>query len=174
VLDRAATVLLASLLLAGCQGKDSAPKKAEAEDKETAPEYTGRTLKGDVLKLQDFRGKVVLVNIWATWCKPCRKELPELVALHDEYGGDDFTVLGISVDARRDLKKVNSAVSYFGLDYPMVFDPGGDAVTTFNIKGYPTSIILGRDGTVRWRRDGLIEPGDPEVAAQLEAALAAK
>jgi cytochrome c biogenesis protein CcmG, thiol:disulfide interchange protein DsbE len=167
VTSRAAIWLSTTVFLGGCQGKPS-----ESDTAAKAPiEYRGQTLDGEEFALSDLRGKVVLLNVWATWCQPCREELPELVALHRHYRDREFELVGISVDTRTDLRKVRSAVSYFGLDYPMVFDPDGHVLTALEVRGYPTSLLLGKDGALRWRRDGLIKPDDPELAVQIDAAL---
>jgi thiol-disulfide isomerase/thioredoxin len=165
--------LLAAPLALGCPG--GGPKGSGAKDGgigSAAPTVQGKTLEGEYLALSDYRGKVVLLNVWATWCAPCRKELPELVALHDRYGKDGFVVLGVSVDQPGARGQVERLVKQFGLDYPIVLDPGGVGLDALSIRGYPTSFLIGRDGTLRWRRDGLVEPGEGELAGQIKAALA--
>lgn len=117
-------------------------------------------------------GKSRWINVWATWCKPCMRELPELATLHREHAPQGFTVLGVSVDKRQMLGKVRSMVTSYQLEYPMLFDPESQAIGPWQIAGYPTSVLVGRDGTIRWRRDGMIHPDDPELEKQLEAALA--
>jgi cytochrome c biogenesis protein CcmG, thiol:disulfide interchange protein DsbE len=168
-------LFLAALLCAvpACQGKpDAAPGSASAFIGQPAPALAGKTIDGDAISLADLRGQVVLVNVWATWCKPCTKELPELAKLHRELSEQGFSVLGVSVDKRQLLDKVRTEVLRFELGYPTLFDPESRAITPWKVHGYPTSVLVGRDGTIRWRRDGMIHPDDPELAKQLEAALA--
>jgi cytochrome c biogenesis protein CcmG, thiol:disulfide interchange protein DsbE len=165
--------LLACAAVPGCQGKpDSAPGSGGSFIGQPAPALAAKTIDGDDLSLADLRGQVVLVNVWATWCKPCTKELPELAKLHRELRPQGFSVLGVSVDKRQLLEKVRAEVLRFELEYPMLFDPESRAIVPWKVAGYPTSVLVGRDGTVRWRRDGMIHPNDPELAKQLEAALA--
>jgi cytochrome c biogenesis protein CcmG, thiol:disulfide interchange protein DsbE len=174
--------LLAALLvstvactaLAACQGKDGEGKAGSTSSAigQPAPALAGKTIDGEPLSLEDLRGQVVLVNVWATWCKPCTKELPELAKLHRERSPQGFAVLGVSVDKRQLLHKVRETVQSYQLEYPMLFDPEGRAIDPWKIAGYPTSVLVGRDGTIRWRRDGMIHPDDPELAKQLDAALA--
>lgn len=170
-MKQALLIVLSSVLVtAGCQGKPGSSK--DVAQGKVAPRYTGKTVDGEYLALEDFRGKVVLLNVWATWCAPCRQELPELAALQEEHGGENFSVVGISVDAERDFQKVKAMMRQYDLDYPMVFDPRGAVVSTFEVRGYPTSMLLGKDGTIRWRRDGLIRKNDSEAAAAIRTALA--
>ena len=170
-----AIVLAALCALAsvgGCQGKgDEAPAGASPIGR-SAPTLAGKTTTGEYLALSDLRGKVVLVNVWATWCKPCTRELPELARLHRVRGPEGFSVLGVSVDKRQMLPKVRSFEQSYQLGYPTLFDPESRAIADWSIHGYPTSILVGRDGTIRWRRDGMIETDDTELARQLDAALA--
>lgn len=163
---------LASGPLAGCQGGGADFKVGSSPIGQVAPTLAGKTIDGERLALSDLRGQVVLVNIWATWCKPCNKELPELARLHDELSPKGFTVLGVSVDKRQMLPQVHAKVKAHGLHYPMLFDPEGAAVAGWSVAGYPTSVLVGRDGTLLWRRNGMIHPDDPELAKQIEGALA--
>ena len=162
-------VLGLAILVAGCQGKGSEQGHELGGE---APRFTGKTIEGEYVALDDYKGKAVLLNVWATWCGPCRQELPELAALQEKFSDEAFTVLGVSIDAERDFPKVQAMARQYGLRYPIVFDPGGSAITTFDVVGYPTSIIVGKGGELRWRRDGLIRPRDTDVEAAIKAALA--
>jgi peroxiredoxin len=160
-------------LASGCPdnlGNDGKPSDGRSG---MAVNFTGKTVEGDYVMLADYRGKVVLLNIWATWCAPCRQELPELGALHRRLQTQDFMVLGISVDKAQALAHVKSLIREFDLAYPMIFDPDGDAIRAFSVEGYPTSVLIGRDGDILWRRNGIIRPGDTELEAKLHGALAA-
>ena len=164
---------LACAALPACQDKGSNGRPGAASTiGQPAPALAGKTIDGDDLSLADLHGQVVLVNIWATWCKPCMRELPELATLHRQHASEGFTVLGVSVDKRQMLGKVRSMVTSYALEYPMLFDPESQAIEPWQVAGYPTSVLVGRDGTIRWRRDGMIHPDDPELDKQLEAALA--
>jgi cytochrome c biogenesis protein CcmG, thiol:disulfide interchange protein DsbE len=159
------------LAASACQGKGDAGSNP-ATLGEKAPRFTGKTLEGEYVALDDYLGQVVLLNVWATWCTPCRDELPELQALQREHGPQGFTVVGVSVDKPQALGQVRTLVKQLGLDYPMIFDPGGEAVLAFDVSGYPTSFVLDRNGRVRWRRNGIIRPGDSELEAVVRSALA--
>ena len=166
--------LLAVAPSSGCQGKgdDGSPSASASSIGQPAPTLAGKTTEGEYLALSDLRGRVVLVNVWATWCKPCTRELPELARLHRIRGPEGFSVLGVSVDKRQMLSKVRSFEQSYRLGYPTLFDPESRAIADWNVHGYPTTVLIGRDGTVRWRRDGMIHTDDPELAKQLDAALA--
>ena len=119
-----------------------------------APEVTFKDLEGKDVPLSSLRGKVVLVNFWATWCDPCRAEIPWLIELQDKYGARGFTVLGVALDdggkkvvepfvqsQRFDVKGVQSA-----MNYPNVLGTD-EIVSKFGgILGYPTSFLISRDG----------------------------
>ena len=164
--------LVTPALLFACEGRGAKGKAGAAGIGAAAPQYQGKTLDGDYVALSDYKGKVVLLNVWATWCAPCRKELPELVALQSKHGGEAFTVLGVSIDNPGAKGRLEAMVRQFRLNYPIVHDPDGSGLDPFTIRGYPTSFLIGKDGTLLWRRDGLIEPNDGELGGQLKAALA--
>lgn len=175
-LRRIGLPIAALMLLGGCQGKAAAPKADGEQNSQAvsnpAPSFEGQTTRGDDIALADYRGKVVLLNVWATWCGPCRKELPELQKLHHAHG-DDFAVVGISIDKAHALRKVQGMMAQYSIDYPVIFDPDGLSIGAFTVKGYPTTILIGRDGGMRWRRDGIIQPNDSALDAEIKAALAA-
>ncbi len=168
VLAVVAVVAVLPTALTGCQGK--APAGTLSEDQQVAVAFSGKTTQGEDVALEDYRGKVVLVNVWATWCAPCRKELPELQKMHHAFG-PDFTVLGVSVDKPRAHRNVLGLMGQFGIDYPVVLDPDGASVVAFGVGGYPTTVLVDRNGVVRWRREGIIRPGDTEAEAAIKAAL---
>ncbi|MBV1861612.1 MAG: TlpA family protein disulfide reductase [Nannocystaceae bacterium] len=163
---------LAIACTSSCQGKGASGGEPHNDTHAVGVEFGGKTSEGKDLSLADYRGKVVLVNIWATWCKPCVMELPELQKLHHAHG-DDFVVVGVNVDKPRLHPKMHSMIAQHGIDYPVVLDPDGQAVGTFGVNGYPTSVLIDRNGVVRWRREGIIAPGDAEADTAIKAALAA-
>lgn len=163
----AAIALTALFMFSGCSSQGSRSDAAPGQ----APRLTGKDIHGEYVSLQDFRGKVVLLNVWATWCGPCRQELPELRELHERWKNQGLTVVGVSVDAAKDADKVAKMAQQFRLDYPLMLDPLGKSIEAFELRGYPTSFVIGKDGTVLWRRDGIIHPGDTELTNQIQAAL---
>lgn len=138
-----------------------------ADRPEPAPEITFSDATGNTLRLADFKGKVVLVNLWATWCAPCVKEMPALDRLQAKLGGADFTVLALSID-REGLAKVQPffAANKIGALAPYL-DPGGRSPAQFGARGLPTTLLIDRDGTVVGRQEGAAEWDDDSSVALL-------
>ena len=151
--------------------------KTESKDEsKPAPDLTLKDLDGKEVSLASLKGKVVLVNFWATWCEPCKVEIPELIELQQEYGPKGFTVLGIAMD-----EEGRSAVAPFvqkekfdtdsgksTMNYPIVIgnDDAGDKFG--GLLGYPTSILLSRDGKQVKHITGLITREDVEKSIQAQ------
>jgi peroxiredoxin len=174
------TILAASLGLA-CSasrenaGADSAaalPAKADVGFR--APEYDAVTLKGDSVSLADYTGKVVLLNVWATWCGPCRKEIPELRELHSRYGRDGLTVVGVTVDAEGSEPQIAEFVREFQMDYPLWHDPAERVSAQFAIMGLPATFLIDRRGVIRWKTTGPLVAGDTALTAAIRAAVDAR
>ena len=120
-----------------------------------APDFTLRSNQGDNKKLSELRGKVVLLNFWATWCGPCRQEIPkltELKELHDEY---DFELLGINID--EDPKKALRLAKKLSVNFPILFDEEKLVSKSYAIDAMPMTILIDRDGTVRYVHRGYKE-----------------
>jgi len=118
--------------------------RLESDDaKRQAADFTLTDLKGQSWRLRDLRGKVVLVNFWATWCPPCRKEMPDLQALYDKYRERGFVVLSISDE---EAAKVSPFVAERKITYPVLLDPGRKVNTVFVVEGIPKSFVYDRDG----------------------------
>ena len=149
----------------------SACHRAAPEDPDAAPTVTGKRLSGDYWSSLDARGKVVLINVWATWCAPCRSELPALEAAYLQFRGPDFELVGVSVDSGAKQGQVRAMAEDFGLSYPIVLDPNKRVTVDWQVRGYPTSVLLDRKGHVVWRKQGEVE--SDELVAQIAAALAA-
>lgn len=173
---RLRTCLFALLVACACEGKPESGARAGAPATlaigAPAPDYGGRTLQGEPLALSDLRGKVVLLNVWATWCEPCLEEMPDLKAMHERLQARGFTVLGVSIDAARDAGVVRTTVADWALPFPVIHDARNAISGPYRVAGYPTSFLLDRSGALRWRKDGLLAPDDPALVAAIEAALA--
>ena len=138
---------------------------------EKAPDYATTALNGDSLHLTQLRGQVVLLNVWATWCIPCRKEMPELQALHQKFAGQGLQVLGVSTDDGNADGDVRDFVKEFGISYTILRDPGENVSSAFFIPGVPASFLIDRSGTIVWRREGPFSAADPELQRLLQQAL---
>jgi len=124
-----------------------------------APDFSAKTLGGGQVSLSDYKGQVVMLNFWATWCPPCRAEMPHMQEAYERYNAQGFSVLAIN-NAETEAEVATFAEQY-GLDFPVVLD-GGTLQRVFNISGYPTSIFLRRDGSIYATHSGGL------TAAQLE------
>ena len=108
---------------------------------------------GGTVRLSDFKGKVVLVNFWATWCGPCRMEIPDLVALQKKYEAKGFSVLGISDDDAPD--KPNEFARSNGMTYPIGMATQAIKNQFGGVKGLPTSFLIDRNGKIVWSQEGV-------------------
>ena len=147
------------------------PSSASANVGDAMPAYTAKTLTGAPYELASEKGSVVLVNVWATWCGPCRFEIPELQKMHDEYGKRGFKVVGVSVD-EGEAKEVQQFVTEKKMTYPVVLDPEGRIANLLSTTVLPTSVLLDRHGKIVWREIGAIPGNDPTLKKALDAALA--
>jgi DsbE subfamily thiol:disulfide oxidoreductase len=121
-----------------------------------APRLSGEDLTGTVRNLDDLSGDVVLVTVWASWCAPCRDEMPEIQRLYDEHGGDGFTVLGI--DFRDTDAAARALVEEVGVTYPSIADPRGTTSVEWGIIGVPQSFLVDGDGIIVARQLGAVTP----------------
>jgi peroxiredoxin len=138
---------------------------------EAAPAYAARSIAGDSVRLSDLRGNAVLLNVWATWCIPCRKELPELQALHTKFVDKGLRVVGVSVDEGSDDAAVREFAQQFGITYTIVRDPHTDVYNAFAIPGVPASFLIDRSGKVAWRHLGPFTSTDPTLQKALQQIL---
>lgn len=135
---------------------------------EKAPALSAPGLDGGTVSLAGHAGKVVLVDFWATWCAPCKAEIPELVRLQKELGPKGLVVLGASMD--EDTAAVAPFAKARGVNYPMLLLGGETAPAGWTVPGLPTAYLVGRDGTLLKRYFGAKDPG--ELEADVNAALA--
>lgn len=136
-----ASILLV-LLIWGCT--------SQAENNELpgrAPQFALKDLKGHTLRLKDLRGRVVLLNFFATWCAPCRQEVPDLERLYKRFNDQGLEIVGISLDMEG-ASVLNPFVQYYGITYPVVLGTREVVVDYGGITGIPTSFLIDRDGRV--------------------------
>jgi thiol-disulfide isomerase/thioredoxin len=120
-----------------------------------APALSLKGLEGGAHTLGAYRGKVVLINFWATWCEPCRLEMPSIQRLRDRFGAKKFAVLAVNVDEPE--ARVRQYLSQSGVDLTVVMDPNKSATRDWGVRYLPVSFIVGPDGRVRYRVVGDLE-----------------
>ncbi|MFC9329652.1 TlpA family protein disulfide reductase [Kitasatospora sp. NPDC057015] len=186
----AAVAAAAALVLTGCSssgssgsgdaqtgfivGKGGAPDTAAVGHRKDAPDITGTTLEGTKVSLSDYRGKVVVLNIWGSWCNPCRAEAPNLQSVWDSYKGQGVQFLGINT---RDVDPAN-AVRFEqekGVTFPSLYDPDGTQILKFpkgslNPQSIPTTLVIDREGKLAARAMRALETED--IEAMLKPVLA--
>jgi cytochrome c biogenesis protein CcmG, thiol:disulfide interchange protein DsbE len=140
---------------------------------EPAPAYAARTVDGRPVSLAELRGKTVLLNVWATWCHPCRKELPDLERLHRAHAARGLELVGVSVDEAGQEAAVRDFAREHGVTYPIWLDPGERVSSTFATIGVPSTFLIGPDGTLLWKHVGPVKADDPELVRLLQRSLAA-
>ncbi len=112
-----------------------------------AKDFTLRNLKGQEVTLSQFKGKVVFLNFWATWCPPCKKEMPSIEKLHQKYGGEDLVVLAVAIDTKGE-KLVRPYIEEKGYTFTILLDAKGEVSDDFDVYGVPMTYIIGRDGII--------------------------
>lgn len=164
--------LLAAAGPVSCAGGQGGAGRRSAGD---APDFSLRDLSGRTVRLSDHRGKVVLVNFWATWCVPCRVELPHLERLHRQYAAQGLVVLGVSIDGPDSAAEVDPQARRYGLTFPVLMDQDTRVVALYNPKKTaPFTVIIGRDGAVARRREGYHAGDEVRVEADIKTLLSAQ
>jgi cytochrome c biogenesis protein CcmG/thiol:disulfide interchange protein DsbE len=136
-----------------------------------APAYKTISASGDSVSLASLRGNPVLLNVWATWCHPCRDEIPELQRLYERYGGRGLQMVGVSVDAAGHEDAIRAFARQYGMTYPVWRDPDETVSATFLVVGVPATFLIDRAGVLRWKKTGPIGRSDSTLIAAIERAL---
>lgn len=161
VLARLAASAMAAGLVAGGAMSGFAPANPPAP----VPDLAVTDANGAVKHVSDYKGRVVLLNFWATWCQPCVKEMPSIQALQRQLGGDGFKVLPVSED-RGGIAVVRKFFDDHGLDgLDMLVDKSPTTLDAFHLRGLPTTLLIGRDGKEIGRLEGEARWDSPEARA---------
>jgi thiol-disulfide isomerase/thioredoxin len=155
-LPRLLTACLISLMCVSLAGA--------AAVKGPAPNFTLKSLGGKNLKLSEMTGNVVLINFWASWCGPCREEMPLLNALHKKYAPLGFTVLGVNVE--EDLDEARRFLGHVPVDFPILLDNTNKVSKQYKVVAMPTTVVVDRDGNMRYLHEGY-KPGDEKKYRQM-------
>jgi thiol-disulfide isomerase/thioredoxin len=114
-----------------------------------APDFTLDTLDGKKVTLSELRGKIVIINLWATWCPPCRAEMPALENAYKQYKESEVIILGLNVTNQDSEKDIPSFVKEFGLTFPILLDRDGSVSALYQLRGLPTTYFVNRKGIIR-------------------------
>lgn len=177
---RRVAIALLLAFTAACSKENTAHPMVATKKKPVAPVTAGRTDVGDVMPgystdylngkhfdLAAEKGNVVLLNLWATWCVPCRYEIPELQKLHNRYASRGFKVIGVSVD-ESGSDSVKQYVEEEKITYPIALDADGHLANVLQTTVLPTSVVIDRNGRIVWRKIGALMPNE---TASLDALL---
>jgi cytochrome c biogenesis protein CcmG, thiol:disulfide interchange protein DsbE len=111
-----------------------------------APEFELKSISGESIKLSDLRGRAVLVNLWATWCPPCREEMQSIEKVYNEYKDQGFVVLAVNMTYQDDAQKIAPFITERGLTFPILLDETGDMANDYQMRSLPSSYFIKRDG----------------------------
>ena len=136
-----------------------------------APSYSAPDLQGDSVSLESLRGSPVVLNVWATWCPPCRAELPSLQALQEDFADQGLRVVAVSVDARAAAPDVRRFVEEQGLRMLVLHDPEDRITQSFRLTGVPHTFLIDREGTIVRRWVGEIDAASDEVRGPVRRVL---
>jgi thiol-disulfide isomerase/thioredoxin len=159
ILNSLSRLLMACLVSLMCVSLAGA-----AAVKGPAPNFTLKSMSGKNLKLSEMAGNVVLINFWASWCGPCREEMPLLNALHKKYAPLGFAVLGVNVEEQ--LDGARGFLSNVPVDFPILLDNKNKVSKQYKVIAMPTTVVVDRDGNMRYLHEGY-KPGDEKKYRQM-------
>jgi thiol-disulfide isomerase/thioredoxin len=139
---------------------------------DVAPQFQGTTLKGEKFDLADFQGKVILIDFWASWCGPCRQELPYLIELQQKYKNSDFEIIAVNID-----DKISNAIKFINeisgtISFPIVKDSQQKIPPQFQIKGMPSTILVDKKGVIRYWHTGFKNSYKEDYVSEIDKLLA--
>lgn len=130
-----------------------------------APDFILESLDGEKRKLSDYRGKKVMVNLWATWCPPCREEMPDMQAYYEQYQSDDMEILAVNLtSSEKSMENIENFVQRNGLSFPILLDSDDQVSSRYEVFQIPTTYILNAEGEIEQK---IIGPMNLEIMEQL-------
>jgi cytochrome c biogenesis protein CcmG/thiol:disulfide interchange protein DsbE len=139
---------------------------------EPAPDFQLRSINNESVKLSDYKGQVVLLDFWATWCGPCKVAMPHIQKLYDEHKERGFVVLSISIDEARTASKVKPYIKSRGYSFTVLLDKETEVVALYNPqKILPYALLIDRNGEIAWRHSGYVAGDEEELEKQVKALL---
>ena len=134
-----------------------------------AADFTLKSNTGKNLRLSDFRGQVVMINFWASWCGPCRQEMPILDQLYKRYGKLGFTLLGVNVE--QDSSKANAYLKDIPVSFPILYDTENLTSKLYNVNAMPTTVMVDRNGNMRFIHHGYKPGYEKDYKKQIKALI---
>ena len=135
-----------------------------------APNFTLQSNAGGQVSLASLKGKVVMVNFWATWCVPCRQEMPHLQALYQKYNSLGFELLAVNVE-KNNAEGARKWLQETPVTFPVLFDPENQVTKLYKVQTMPSTVIIGRDGTMRFMHNGYKPGYENDYQTQVRALL---
>jgi peroxiredoxin len=114
-----------------------------------APDFELEDVQGKLIDLQQFRGQVLLLNLWASWCTPCRAEMPAMEAVYQSLKDQGFTVLAVNMTSQDDINQAVSFMNETGVTFPVLFDTAGEVERAYSLQALPTSFFIDREGIIQ-------------------------
>jgi peroxiredoxin len=168
---RKRNIIIAALILAlfySLISCDTDTRKVSYKVGSVAPDFTLKDISGNKVKLSDYRGKVVLLEFWATWCPPCIDNIPELIRIQDKYNDKAFSILAVSLDKGSDVESMlPEFVAEYGINYPILY--GNDSVIDlYRVMSLPTGLIIDKEGRVVSVHMGYSDDFEKEISKEIE------
>ena len=164
-------LMLASGVVVAAQPPPLGHKMTPLSPPLAAPEFSLHDMDGEPYRLSDYRGKVVMLNFWATWCPPCRREMPSMQRLYEKYKDRGLVVVAVNQWEEPDLVFEFTGRLSLEPTFPILFDRESRIAEQYEVKGLPTTYLLDREGKIRYRAIGGREFDHPEVEALIEGLL---
>ena len=161
------TLPLAAALVAALCLPAPGPAAAALAPQALAPDFTLRRADGPNLRLAEQRGQVVLLNFWASWCGPCRVEMPQLNRLYDKYRSAGFVMLGVNIDD--DPRAAAATAQRWGIRFPVLLDADKSVSRLYDLASMPSTVLIDRDGRVRYLHGGYVEGAEVDYERQIRA-----
>lgn len=134
-----------------------------------APDFALKGSTGQNLRLSEFRGQVVMINFWASWCGPCRQEMPHLEALYQRYESLGFTLLGVNVE--KDRRDADEMLSGMKVSFPILFDSNNEVSKLYDVIAMPSTVLVDRDGKIRHIHHGYKSGYEDEYQSQIRSLI---
>jgi len=157
--------VMGALILSYCAKKPKEPA--------SAPDFTLQSVEGQEVTLSGLRGKVVLLDFWATWCGPCKESIPHLTQLYKNYQDKGFELIGMSMDKSGEVEMVRRFVKSMDILYPIIMTPE-DVARNYKITGLPTTVLIDKEGKVREKIVGFNSTIGQQVVLRVEELIAEK